>query len=85
MQQIHHYIFQDVFDCARKIRTVNLSKGNFRFAPVGFLESNLEVIEKMPGSDFDSIIEKYVEMNVAHPFREGNGRSQQNEYSIRKL
>ena len=76
VQQIHHYIFQDVFDCARKIRTVNLSKGNFRFAPVGFLESNLEVIEKMPGSDFDSIIEKYVEMNVAHPFREGNGRSQ---------
>lgn len=76
LQQIHHYIFQDVFDFAGKIRTVNLSKGNFRFAPVRFLESNLKIIEKMPESNFDSIIEKYVEMNVAHPFREGNGRSQ---------
>lgn len=75
LQQIHHYIFQDVFDFAGKIRTVNLSKGNFRFAPVRFLESNLEIIEKMPESNFDSIIEKYVEMNIAHPFREGNGRA----------
>ena len=75
LEQIHHYIFQDVFDFAGKIRTVNLSKGNFRFAPVRFLESNLEIIEKMPESNFDSIIEKYVEMNIAHPFREGNGRA----------
>ena len=75
LQQIHHYIFKDVFDFAGKIRTANLSKGNFRFAPVRFLESNLEIIEKMPESNFDSIIEKYVEMNVAHPFREGNGRA----------
>ena len=67
LQQIHQYIFQDVFDFAGKIRTVNLSKGNFRFAPVRFLESNLEIIEKMPELNFDSIIEKYVEMNVAHP------------------
>ena len=70
------YFIEEIYDFAGKLRTVNIAKGNFRFAPVGFLESNLEVIEKMPGSDFDSIIEKYVEMNVAHPFREGNGRSQ---------
>ena len=75
LQQIHHYIFKDVFDFAGKIRTVNLSKGNFRFAPIRFLASNLEIIGRMPETNFDSIIEKYVEMNVAHPFREGNGRA----------
>lgn len=75
LQQIHKYIFQDVFSFAGKIRSVNLAKGNFRFAPLLFLEENLKIIEKMPENDFDEIIEKYVEMNVAHPFREGNGRA----------
>lgn len=75
LQQIHGYIFQDVFDFAGKIRSVNLAKGNFRFAPLLFLETNLKIIEDMPEDDFDKIIEKYVEMNVAHPFREGNGRA----------
>ena len=75
LKEIHAYLFQDVFDSAGKIRTVNISKGNFRFAPLLFLESNLAIIEKMPESTFDEIIDKYVEMNVAHPFREGNGRS----------
>ncbi len=75
LQQIHKYIFQDVFIFAGKIRSVNLAKGNFRFAPLLFLEENLKIIEKMPENDFDEIIEKYVEMNVAHPFREGNGRA----------
>ena len=75
LQQIHQYIFQDVFSFAGKIRSVNLAKGNFRFAPLLFLEDNLKIIEKMPENDFDEIIEKYVEMNVAHPFREGNGRA----------
>ncbi|MDU4446430.1 MAG: Fic family protein [Anaerococcus vaginalis] len=75
LQQIHRYIFQDVFSFAGKIRSVNLAKGNFRFAPLLFLEENLKIIEKMPENDFDEIIEKYVEMNVAHPFREGNGRA----------
>ncbi|MDO5028071.1 MAG: Fic family protein [Bacillota bacterium] len=73
--QIHHYLFQDVFDFAGKLRTVNLSKGNFRFAPILFLEENLKIIEKMPEANFEQIIDKYVEMNVAHPFREGNGRA----------
>lgn len=72
---IHKYLFEDICEFAGKIRTVNLVKGNFRFAPVMYLEAALENIEKMPQSDFDEIIEKYVEMNVAHPFREGNGRS----------
>lgn len=75
LQQIHRYIFKDVFSFAGKIRSVNLAKGNFRFAPLLFLEDNLKIIEKMPENEFDEIIEKYVEMNVAHPFREGNGRA----------
>ena len=75
LKEIHAYLFQDVFDFAGKIRTVNISKGNFRFAPLLFLESNLAIIEKMPESTFDDIVDKYVEMNVAHPFREGNGRA----------
>lgn len=74
LQQIHKYIFQDVFSFAGKIRSVNLAKGNFRFAPLLFLEDNLKTIEKMPENEFDEIVEKYVEMNVAHPFRDGNGR-----------
>lgn len=73
--EIHRYLFQDVYDFAGKIRDVNIAKGNFRFAPVMYLEAALENVEKMPQSTFDEIIEKYVEMNVAHPFREGNGRS----------
>lgn len=75
LRQIHEYIFQDVFDFAGKIREVNLSKGNFRFAPVLFLEQNIKIIETMPETNFDEIVEKYSEMNIAHPFREGNGRS----------
>ena len=75
LQQIHAYIFQDTFDFAGKIRDVNLAKGNFRFAPVLFLEQNLATIDKMPENTFDEIMDKYVEMNIAHPFREGNGRS----------
>ena len=74
LQQIHRYIFQDVFSFAGKIRSVNLAKGNFRFAPLLFLEENLKIIEKMPENEFSEIVEKYVEMNVAHPFRDGNGR-----------
>lgn len=72
LKQIHRYIFQDVFSFAGKIRSVNLAKGNFRFAPLLFLEENLKIIEKMPENEFSEIIEKYVEMNVAHPFRDGN-------------
>lgn len=75
LNDIHAYLFQDVFDFAGKIRTVNISKGNFRFAPLLFLESNLAIIEKMPERTFDEIVDKYVEMNIAHPFREGNGRA----------
>ena len=75
LQEIHAFLFQDIFDFAGKIRDVNLSKGNFRFANLLYLESNLTIIEKMPEGSFDEIIEKYVEMNVAHPFREGNGRA----------
>lgn len=75
LQQIHAYMFQDVFDFAGHLRTVNMSKGNFRFAPILFLEQNLKIIEKMPESTFDEIVEKYSEMNIAHPFREGNGRA----------
>lgn len=72
---IHRYLFDEIYDFAGKIRTVNLAKGNFRFAPVMYLEAALESVGKMPQSTFDEIIEKYVEMNVVHPFREGNGRS----------
>jgi cell filamentation protein len=73
--RIHGYLFSDIYDFAGKLRTVNLAKGNFRFAPLMYLEAALESIEKMPQSTFDEIVEKYVEMNVAHPFREGNGRA----------
>ena len=73
--EIHRILFSDIYEFAGKIRTVNLAKGNFRFAPVMYLEAALEHIDKMPQSGFDEIIEKYVEMNIAHPFREGNGRS----------
>lgn len=72
---IHKYLFDDIYYFAGKIRKVNISKGNFRFAPVMYLSAALENIEKMPQSTFDEIIEKYVEMNIAHPFREGNGRT----------
>lgn len=72
---IHKYMFEDIFDFAGEIRTVNLVKGNFRFAPSMYLQVALDNIDKMPQSNFDEIIEKYVEMNIAHPFREGNGRS----------
>lgn len=75
LQQIHHYLFQDVFPFAGKIRNVNIAKGNFRFAPVLYLEDSLKAVEQMPESTFDEIIEKYTEMNVCHPFREGNGRA----------
>ena len=72
---IHKYLFEDIYDFAGELRTVNLEKGNFRFAPLMYLQSALENIDKMPQSNFDEIVEKYVEMNIAHPFREGNGRS----------
>ena len=72
---IHKFLFEDIYDFAGELRTVNISKGNFRFAPVMYLEVSLENIEKMPQGSFDEIVEKYVEMNIAHPFREGNGRS----------
>ena len=75
LQAIHKYLFEDIYDFAGKLRTVNLAKGNFRFAPLMYLEEALANIGKMPQSTFDEIIEKYVEMNIAHPFREGNGRS----------
>ena len=75
LQEIHAFLFQDIFDFAGKTRDVNLSKANFRFANLLYLESNLAIIERMPEGSFDEIIEKYVEMNVAHPFREGNGRA----------
>ena len=75
LQEIHRYLFADLYDFAGKIRTMNLAKGNFRFVPVMYLAAALENIDKMPQSCFDEIVEKYVEMNIAHPFREGNGRS----------
>ncbi len=75
LQAIHKYLFDDIYNFAGKLRTVNLAKGNFRFAPLMYLEAALANIDKMPQSTFDEIIEKYVEMNIAHPFREGNGRS----------
>lgn len=75
LKEIHRYLFEDIYEFAGRIRTVNLAKGNFRFAPLMYLEVSLENIDRMPQSDFDKIIEKYVEMNIAHPFREGNGRS----------
>ena len=75
LSEIHAFLFFDIYNFAGQIRTVNIAKGNFRFAPVMYLNAALENIEKMPQSTFDEIIEKYVEMNVAHPFREGNGRA----------
>lgn len=75
LAQIHRYLFDEIYDFAGKLRTVNLAKGSFRFAPALYLQAALEQIEQMPQGTFDQIIEKYVEMNVAHPFREGNGRS----------
>ena len=75
LQTIHRYMFQDIYDFAGKVRTVNLAKGDFRFASAMYLNSALESIDKMPQSTFDEITEKYVEMNIAHPFREGNGRA----------
>ncbi|MGG0821458.1 Fic family protein [Paenibacillus turicensis] len=75
LSQIHNYLFEDIYDFAGKVREVNIAKGNFRFAPVMYLKAALENVSKMPQSTFEEIIEKYVEVNVAHPFREGNGRS----------
>ena len=75
LQVIHKYLFESIYDFAGKIRTVNIAKSNFRFAPLIYLEVALENIDNMSQSDFDEIVEKYVEMNIAHPFREGNGRS----------
>ena len=75
LKEIHKYLFEDIYEFAGTLRTVNLAKGNFRFAPVMYLEASLSNIDKMPQSTYDEVIEKYVEMNIAHPFREGNGRS----------
>ena len=75
LQTNHKYLFEDIYDFAGKLRNVNIAKGNFRFAPIIYIEEALKNIDKMPQLTFDEIIEKYVEMNVAHPFREGNGRS----------
>lgn len=72
---VHTYLFEDIYDFAGKMRNVNIAKGNFRFAPLMYLVQSLENIDKMPQSSFDEIVEKYVEMNIAHPFREGNGRA----------
>lgn len=75
LAKIHKYLFDKIYDFAGELREVNISKGNFRFAPLMYLDAALQSIDKMPQSTFDEIVEKYVEMNVAHPFREGNGRS----------
>ena len=75
LQKIHKILFADIYPFAGQLRTVNLAKGNFRFAPLMYLDAALANIDQMPQSDFDEIIEKYVEMNIAHPFREGNGRA----------
>ena len=75
LQTIHKYLFDEIYDFAGKLRTVNIAKSNFRFAPLMYIESALKNVDEMPQSNFDEIIEKYVEMNIAHPFREGNGRS----------
>jgi len=75
LQRIHKFLFEDIYYFVGEIRDVNLAKGNFRFAPLMYLETALNNIDKMPQSNLDEIIEKYVEMNIAHPFREGNGRS----------
>ena len=75
LAKIHKYLFDKIYDFAGELRKVNISKGNFRFAPLMYLDAALQSIDKMPQSTFDEIVEKYVEMNAAHPFREGNGRS----------
>lgn len=75
LQAIHKYLFEDIYDFAGKMRTVDIAKGSFRFAPLMYLEAALANIDKMPQANFDEIVVKYVEMNIAHPFREGNGRS----------
>ena len=75
LKQIHRFLFQDVFDFAGKIRDIDLAKGNFRFAPAMYLNDTLRTIDNLPDNNYDEIIKKYVEMNVAHPFREGNGRA----------
>ncbi|MBW9325010.1 cell filamentation protein Fic [Enterococcus casseliflavus] len=75
LSEIHEFLFSEIYDFAGKIRTINIAKGNFRFAPVMYLEHSLKYIDRMPQTSFDEIIKKYVEMNIAHPFREGNGRS----------
>lgn len=75
LKAIHKYLFDEIYEFSGEVRTVNISKGSFRFAPLMYLENALESIDKMPQSTFDEIVEKYVEMNIAHPFREGNGRS----------
>ena len=75
LSKIHEYLFNEIYDFAGKMRDVNIAKGNFRFAPVMYLKTSLEHIDNMPQKTFDEIIDKYVEMNIAHPFREGNGRS----------
>ena len=75
LSKIHSYLFNDIYFFAGKIRTQNIAKGNFRFVPILYINNALENIEKMAQSNFDEIIEKYVEMNIIHPFREGNGRS----------
>lgn len=75
LAKIHRYLFEEIYEFVGKIRTVNIAKGNFRFAPIMYLDAALKHIDNMPQSTYDEIIEKYVEMNVAHPFREGNGRS----------
>lgn len=75
LKEIHKSLFEDIYEFAGSLRSVNLAKGNFRFAPVMYLEAAIANIEKMPQSTYDEIIEKYVEMNIAHPFREGNGRA----------
>lgn len=75
LAQIHKFLFDEIYEFAGELRSVNMAKGNFRFVPVMYLQAALENIDRMPQSGFDEIIEKYVEMNVAHPFREGNGRS----------
>lgn len=75
LTSIHKYLFDEIYDFAGQLRNVNISKGSFRFAPLVYLEAALQNIDKMPQSTFDEIVEKYVEMNIAHPFREGNGRS----------
>ena len=75
LKTIHKYLFEEIYDFAGELRTVNISKGSFRFAPLMYLEASLQNIDKMPQGTFEEIVEKYVEMNIAHPFREGNGRS----------